>query len=197
VPRVPPNPTLRDELESRLASEGVASLHRELTRLDPTAAQRVDSLNPRRLIRAIEVARADSMDDEPAPHREPLDQRLVLGIDIDRAALYERIDARVDAMFDGGLVDEVRALTAEGRGRGSFAFTAIGYRQVCDFLTGNSTLEEARSRTKLATHRLARTQGAWFRRTDPRITWLEAGSELEEQALAVTAAFLRTTGYWE
>jgi tRNA dimethylallyltransferase len=195
VPRVPPNPSLRAELESRLTTEGIAPLVAELTRLDPTIAQRIDSQNPRRVIRAIEVARADLVDAEPHARREPLDQRLVLGIHIDRAMLYHRIDARVDAMFDGGLVEEVRALTAEGHGCGSFAFSAIGYRQVCDFLAGNSTLEDAQSRTKLATHRLARTQAAWFRRSDPRITWLDAGPELVRQALAVSAAFLRTTGY--
>ena len=197
VPRVPPNPALRAELESRLAMAGIAPLAAELMRLDPTTAQRIDTQNPRRVIRAIEVARADRVDAEPRAHREPLDQRLVLGIHIDRATLYGRIDERVDAMFDRGLVEEVRMLTADGRGCGTFAFTAIGYRQVCDFFAGNSTLEEARSRTKLATHRLARTQGAWFRRTDPRITWLDAGPELEKRALAVTAAFLRTTGYRE
>jgi tRNA dimethylallyltransferase len=194
VPRVPPDPTLRSDLESRLIEEGVASLYAELARIDPTAAQRVDSQNPRRVIRAIEVARASAPAAESEPHREPLDHRLVLGISIDRTTLYWRIDARVDAMFDGGLVNEVRALTADGRGCGSFAFNAIGYRQVCDFLSGNSTLDEARSRTKLATHRLARTQAAWFRRSDPRITWLDAGLDLEAQALAVAAAFLRATG---
>ncbi|MGE0542728.1 MAG: tRNA (adenosine(37)-N6)-dimethylallyltransferase MiaA [Dehalococcoidia bacterium] len=197
VPRVPPDPALRSELESRLAVEGVASLVAELTRLDPMAAQRVDAMNPRRVMRAIEVARAAPSPAEPAAHRELLDQRLVLGIQVDRTVLYQRIDARVDAMFAGGLVEEVRALTADGRGCGNFAFNAIGYRQVCDFLAGNSTLEEARSRTKLATHRLARTQATWFRRSDPRITWLDAGPNLEAQALAVTAAFLRTTGYRE
>lgn len=197
VPRVPPNPSLRIELESRLATEGIAPLVAELVHLDPAAVQHIDSQNPRRVIRAIEVARADLVDAEPHAHRESLDQRLVLGIDVDRTTLYHRIDTRVDAMFDGGLVEEVRALTRAGHGRASFAFSAIGYRQVCDFLKGNSTLEEARTRTKLATHRLARTQAAWFRRSDPRITWLDAGPELEQQALAVTAAYLRTTGYRE
>lgn len=197
VPRVPPDPLLRAQLESRLASEGIASLYAELARLDPAAARAVDPRNPRRIVRAIEVASTAGPPVEPPAHREPLDQRLVLGIEIDRVTLYHRIDMRVDAMFETGLVEEVRSLNARGRGCGAFAFNAIGYRQVCDFLAGNSTLEEARSRTKLATHRLARTQGAWFRRTDPRITWLRAGSDLESHALAATAAFLRETGYRE
>jgi tRNA dimethylallyltransferase len=192
VPRVPPDPALRATLESRLEREGVTALAAELARVSPESAARVDARNPRRVIRALEVALAGAPSDGPPPHREPLDRRLVLGIHVDRRLLYQRIDERVDAMFAAGLVEEVRALTAEGRGCGSFAFNAIGYRQVCDFLAGNSTLEEARSRTKLATHRLARSQDAWFRRSDPRITWLDAGPDLEQQAVEVTSAFLRS-----
>lgn len=192
VPRIPPNAALRSELESRLVGEGVASLYGHLAGIDPIAAARVDARNPRRVIRALEIALAGPPS-EPAPtHRERIDHRLVLGIHLDRQTLYRRIDERVDAMFAAGLVEEARTLTAEGRGCGAFAFNAIGYHQVCDFLAGNSTLEEARSRTKLATHRLARSQGAWFRRSDPRITWLDAGPDLEQRALDVTATFLRT-----
>jgi tRNA dimethylallyltransferase len=113
---------------------------------------------------------------------------------VDRAELYRRIDARVDAMFDAGLVDEVRMLNARGWGCDLFAFSAIGYREVCGFLRGDLTLDEARNRTKLATHRLARTQAAWFRRSDPRITWLEAGPDLAARAAQVTRRFLSPGG---
>lgn len=198
VPRVPPNPALRTELETRLAQDGVQSLHAELTHINPEAAARIDARNPRRVIRALEIAlAAGDQSAEPHVHPEPLDPRLVLAIHVDRKVLYQRIDERVDAMFAAGLVEEVRSLTAEGRGCGAFAFNAIGYLQVCDFLAGNSTLEEARSRTKLATHRLARSQGAWFRRSDPRITWLDAGPDLEQRALDATAAFLRSAEHRE
>jgi tRNA dimethylallyltransferase len=197
VPRVPPNPALRAELESILAQDGVQALHAQLTHISPEAAARVDAHNARRVIRAIEIALAGPASDESTAHREPLDRRLVLGIDVDRRTLYQRIDERVDAMFEAGLVEEVRTLTAEGHGCGAFAFNAIGYLQICDFLAGNSTLEEARSRTKLATHRLARSQSAWFRRADPRITWLDAGPDLEQRALDATAAFLRSAEHRE
>jgi tRNA dimethylallyltransferase len=189
VPRVPPDHDLRAALESRLAQEGVEALHEELRRLDPDAASRVDARNPRRVIRAIEIALAGPRE-QSGLHREPLSRRLVLGIAIERADLYRRIDDRVDRMFAAGFVDEVASLTAQGRGCGTFAFNAIGYREVCGFLNGNLTLEEARTRTKLATHRLARSQGAWFRRTDPDITWLDAGPEIEERAVELVSQFL-------
>ncbi|MGH2588558.1 MAG: tRNA (adenosine(37)-N6)-dimethylallyltransferase MiaA [Dehalococcoidia bacterium] len=190
VPRVPPDPALRARLEARVASDGVAALHTELADLDHEAAMRVDDRNPRRVIRALEIALSGGARERSTVRREPIDRALVLGISLERTELYGRIDQRVDAMFEAGLVEEVRSLEASGRGCSSFAFDAIGYREVCDLLRGELTLEEARSRTKLATHRLARTQSAWFRRSDPRITWLSAGPDLEERAIAVTEAFL-------
>jgi tRNA dimethylallyltransferase len=142
------------------------------------------------VVRALEVALAGGGRDQPPPERERLDRRLVLGIALDRSVLFERIDARVDAMFAAGFVEEVRSLVARGHGCDAPAFSAIGYREVCGFLRGDLTLDEARARVKTATHRLARTQDGWFRRSDPRITWLEAGTDLTERAAAAVRAFL-------
>jgi tRNA dimethylallyltransferase len=191
VPRVPPDEALRRALNDRAQREGLPALVAELRAADPAAAARIDARNIRRVVRALEVAAARGRSVEPPPRREPIDRALVLGIHVERQELYRRIDARVDAMFDAGLVDEVRWLNARGFGCDLFAFSAIGYREVCGFLRGDLTLEEARVRTKTATHRLARTQAAWFRRNDPRITWLDAGPDLVERATAATRAFLR------
>ena len=190
VPRVPPNETLRRTLNERVEQDGLASVYAELAERDPGAAARVDRHNPRRVIRALEVALAGRADDELAPRLEPLGQELVLGIRIERDVLYRRIDERVDAMFAAGLVAEVQALRAAGFSCDLPSFSAIGYCEVCGFLRGDSTLEEARYRTKTATHRLARVQATWFRRSDPRITWLDAGPGLEEQAADTLRRFL-------
>jgi tRNA dimethylallyltransferase len=190
VPRVPPNAELREELGRRLEREGVDALFAELVAADPVRAAQIDRRNARRVIRALEVAAVKGREVEPPPRREGVEPRLVLGIDVERAALYERIDRRVDAMFEAGLVEEVRGLKARGWGCDLFSFSAIGYREVCCFLRGDLTLEEAREQTKIATHRLARTQAAWFRRADPRITWLPAGPDLAERAIDVAGAFL-------
>lgn len=190
VPRVPPDPALRAGLEERLVREGVAALYADLEAADPIAAGRVDRQNPRRVIRALEVASSRDSKEPAAPAHPPVDRTRVLGIEIEREALYRRIDERVDRMFEAGLVDEVRALNDRGFGCELPSFSAIGYREVCGFLRGDSTLDEARARTKLATHRLVRTQAAWFRRTDPRITWLEVGPDLVERAAVQVQPFL-------
>ena len=190
VPRVPPDPALRAAMECRLAEAGLPSLVEELRRVDPVAAGRIDIANPRRVMRALEVATSRHHDPSPPAHREDLRHRLVIGIAVDRAALYERIDARVDAMFAVGFVDEVRALLDAGARCESVAFSAIGYREVCDFLNGTRTLNEVVERSKLATHRLARTQAGWFRGDDPRITWLASGVALTSEAIERVALFL-------
>jgi tRNA dimethylallyltransferase len=190
VPRVPPNPELRERLGERLEREGIDALFAELVAVDPARAAQIDRRNGRRIIRALEVAAVRGREVEPPPRREPIDARLVFGIAIERSALYERIDARVDAMFDAGLVDEVHALNARGWGCDLFSFSAIGYREVCGFIRDDLTLEDARVQTKTATHRLARTQDAWFRRSDPRITWLPSGPDLAERAIKLAGAFL-------
>lgn len=190
VPRVPPNPDLRRQLDERLAREGLAALAGELQARDPMAAARVDLMNARRVVRALEVAHSTGRIVEPPPRREPIDRALVLAIHFPRPILYERIDLRVDAMFEAGVVDEVRALLDRGWSCDLPAFTAIGYREVCGHLRGELTLDEARDRTKLATHRLARTQSGWFRHSDPRITWLEPDPSLVGRAIDITQGLL-------
>ncbi|MDP3768396.1 MAG: tRNA dimethylallyltransferase, partial [Dehalococcoidia bacterium] len=97
----------------------------------------------------------------------------VIGLACRRDDLYRRIDARVDAMIAAGLFDEVRGLIERGYGCDLPAMSGIGYRQVCQHLAGELTLEEAVERTKTETHRLARMQHNWFRADDARIHWLD------------------------
>jgi tRNA dimethylallyltransferase len=106
-------------------------------------------------------------------------------VDIDRETLDERIAARVAAMYDGGLGDEVAALTATWGELGRTAATAIGYREAVAHLRGELTLEEARERTTVATRRFARKQDAWFRK-DPRVRWVRA-DDLDRVERAVAA----------
>jgi tRNA dimethylallyltransferase len=190
-PHVPPDPKFRALLERRIDAEGLPVLAAELRRLDPSAATRIDMKNPRRVVRALEVALNPS-GRRTSPRPAPRPRSLILGIAVEREELYRRIDARVDAMFEAGLVEEVRGLLARGYDCALPAFSAIGYREVCGHLSGDLTLEEARSRTKLNTHRLARTQAAWFRRSDPRITWLDAGPGLTDAAIDAVRLFLET-----
>ncbi len=189
VPRVPPQPELRAELEARIERDGVGSLFAELVALDPERAASIDRQNPRRVVRAIEVAKTLGPAVATAARHDPppWDIRIV-AIDIPRDELYSRIDARVDTMLRGGLVEEVRRLRSEGHGD-AFAMTGIGYREAGAYLDGECTIEAAAARTKTATHRFARTQLGWFRRDDPRIRWVAPGRAFDE-ASAVVAELL-------
>ena len=175
VPRVGPDRALRRELEERARREGPQALHAEVAALDPEAARRLDPSNVRRLVRALEVMRRTGRPLSACQTRRPPDFAwLVLGLDLPSEELYRRIDARVDAMMDAGLVEEVKGLLARGYRPDLPSMSGIGYRQVCQYLAGELSLEEAAARIKTETHRLTRHQRNWFRRDDPRIRWIDA-----------------------
>jgi len=175
VPLVPPLHELREELGSRPAEELLA----ELRRVDPEAEGFIDPRNVRRVIRALEVQAATGRPFSYWRTKEPPPfESLVVGLHLTREALYARIDERVDAMFEAGLVDEVRGLLDGGYSRGLPAMSGIGYREVSEHLAGECSLESAVERTKTGTHRLARHQNAWFKRSDARLRWTEPGGDV-------------------
>lgn len=165
--------SLRRELEAELARIGSPALHERLLGVDPSAAEQILPENGRRVVRALEViALTGRPYSASLPRLEYVDpQTIQIGVDIDRPALTERIDRRVDAMFEAGLVGEVERLLEQGLAQGRTACRAIGYREVIGFLAGERTLAEAVEQTKTATRRFARRQDSWFRRDD-RIRWL-------------------------
>ena len=172
IPQVPPDPDLRRALEERAQREGVESLLRELEELDPQAARSIDSRNLRRIIRALEVCRSTGQPFSTLRKESPPPYNMtIIGLTLDRDQLYERIDRRVDVMIDMGLVEEVRGLLECGYGLDLPAMASPGYREIGLHLQGELTLREAVQRTKVATHRMARHQYAWFSLRDPRISW--------------------------
>ena len=184
VPEVSPNPLLRDELQARMAREGLPTLVQELEETAPIAARRIDLANPRRVIRALELA-LQSPDGEPdQPTRTPPPfQATVIGVEVDRARLYECINARVDAMFEAGWVGEVENLLDMGIGPDMPAMSSLGYREICEYLRREVTLEDAVETIKTKTRRFARQQGSWFRMNDERIRWFSGEREGLDQAV--------------
>jgi tRNA dimethylallyltransferase len=164
---------VRRRLEDELEATGPRPMHQRLAQQDPDAAERILPDNGRRIVRALEVIELTGRPFTASlPELTYADPATVqIGVDIDRETLDERIAARVAAMYDAGLVDEVAALVAEPGGLGRTAATAIGYREAAAHLRGELTLEEARERTTVATRRFARKQDAWFRK-DPRVRWV-------------------------
>ena len=183
VPAVPPDPGLREALQAFADAEGPAALHARLAAVDPASAARIDPRNVRRVIRALEVYEKtgkpiSAWQQKGAPDFE----YLLFAIDVPRQELYRRVDERVERMFAGGLVDEVRALLESGVPPDAPAMSSIGYAETVAFLQGKLTLADAIERTKRATHRLVRSQEQWFGRDDPRITWVRDADDIDLQA---------------
>jgi tRNA dimethylallyltransferase len=171
------DPDARDELRAEAEALGPDHLHRRLAELDPAAAARIEPTNVRRTVRALEVAAVTGRPFSSYAarwERYPDERVRAAGIDVPRGVLGRRIEARVRAMVDAGLLDEVRALLDRGLFGWLTASRAIGYAEFAQHLRGEITLAEATAETVRRTRELARRQMVWFRR-DPRIRWFPAG----------------------
>lgn len=171
------DPKVRSRWEARLAEVGVVALHAELARIDADAAAAILSSDGRRIVRALEVVELTGRPFAASAPTigEPRWDTLIIGLDWDTELLDQRLRQRTDAMFDDGLVDEVRTLQARGLHDDTTAARAIGYSQVLAALDaggGAEALAEARERTFIGTRRYVRRQRSWFRR-DHRIHWLD------------------------
>ncbi len=182
--RFPPrDDTLRAELEQELAERGPGSLLGRLRDLDPATAERVDPRNGRRIVRALEVVlqgedtHGAALPATPVLWHEPTS---IIGVHVDRAELVARLDARVERMWTGGLLDEVAGLRADGLDDGLTSRRAIGYAQALAQLAGEKTQDEAIAETQALTRRYARRQVSWFKRY-PGIVWV--GPDTDPAAL--------------
>ncbi len=194
VPVVPPDPEFRTRKLRQAEAQGGAVLHAELRAVDPQRAEELDPRNLRRVIRALEIHRYTG---SPASalakgRRQPV-TALILGLTMERASLYQRIDDRVDQMMEQGFLEEVEQLSKMGYRLGQGPLASPGYRELGQYLEGDLSLEEAVQRTKYLTHRLARRQYTWFKPEDPRIRWLD-GQDLrvDEPAARLVEEYLRS-----
>lgn len=163
----PADPAFRRELQQQAAEQPPDFLHAQVALVDPEAAKRLHPNDARRLIRALEVfektGRPISDWQRQFDRARPAEACRVFVLDWPREELNERIHRRVDAMFEAGLVDEVRRLLDAPGGLGKTAAQAVGYREVVDHLAGRLSIEEAIEQVKLHTRRLAKRQSTWFR----------------------------------
>ena len=180
----PTDPGVRMRLEAEAEEVGGDAMHARLLTLDPQAAAAILPGNRRRVIRALEVIQLTGRPFSASmPTRELVSPALLLGLRVDRGQLVERIDERVESMWEEGLREETEALLAHGLREGVTASRAIGYSQAIAVVDGTLDEATARSETAQATRRYARRQESWFR-PDPRIVWLDArAGDLLDQAL--------------
>jgi len=168
------DPDVRTRLEQEAEEFGAPAMYDRLQALDSAAAANVAPNNLRRVLRALEVIEITG--EAPVTTLKQLAEivpSVRIGLRRDRAELDQRIEARVEIMWQQGLVDEVRSLEQAGLRDGVTASKALGYAQVLDFLSGEITETEAKELTKSSTRRYVRRQDSWFNR-DTRINWLAA-----------------------
>jgi len=176
IPQVPPNRKLRQSLEPKNNEE----LTKWLSSLDPKSAETVDCNNKRRLIRALEVCILSGVPfSEQQKKGEKIFDFLQIGIEAPREVLYERIDLRVQNMFDQGLVKEVEALMRQKYSWELPSMSGIGYRQFKDYFAKQLTLEEVKENLKRDTRHYAKRQFTWFKR-DERVKWISDYEEAEK-----------------
>lgn len=176
---------VRERYAAYAKEHGAQALWNLLHERDSASAQVIHPNNVRRVIRAFELLETGgsyAAQKENLAHIGQAVPALFLGLAVEPSELVHRIDARVDKMFEAGLVDEVKTLLNKGFREGITAPQAIGYKEVVAALDGLVSMDEARERIKVATHRYAKRQRSWFRK-DGRIFWLDA-TEYDCRALA-------------
>ena len=183
---LPSDPAIRARLEAALLSDGLPSLVARLRLLAPASAARVDPRNPRRVVRALEMAEITGDAAPPALRGYP-GATVWLGLAIEPATHATRIAARAGAQFEAGLLDEARGLR-ERFEPGLPAFSAIGYREAWAVLDGELTLDAAIELDARRNVAFAKRQRTWFR-AEPGIAWLDA-----TDALPVAAAIDAVAG---
>jgi tRNA dimethylallyltransferase len=179
------SPEVRRQIDERAESEGWSSLHAELARLDPLAAQRINCADPQRIQRALEVCYmtgrpiSELQRDTVSPLRAyPV--RIWALAPANRAMLHQRLERRFHSMLAAGFLDEVRSLRARGdlEARHS-SMRAVGYRQLWAHLAGEYDLAQATRRGITATRQLAKRQLTWLR-SERALEWLDPDTSMSQ-----------------
>ena len=187
------DPIIRQHITDEAEELGNEAMHERLAVLDPVAALAIPRENIRRVIRALEVIEITGQPyttNLPRKDSTRYPDAIQIGLAMDREALGDRINKRVDQMWDLGFVDEVEGLINQGILEAKTAQAAIGYAQIIAMKHGLMSEDEAREDTKRATRQYVRRQETWFSR-DERITWLSAHSTTPARTDAALASIIQ------
>lgn len=170
------NIQLREELQRFADENGKEALHERLKAVDPESAEAIPAGNVKRVIRALEFyethhEKISAHNAEQAEKESPYNYAFFVLTD-DRKLLYERIEKRIDIMLEKGLIDEVKALQAEGLNRNFISMQGLGYKEILAYLEGEISLEEAVYILKRDTRHFAKRQITWFKR-EKDVKWLD------------------------
>jgi tRNA dimethylallyltransferase len=182
----PADEGFRQEVENEIAEVGIDALRNRLQQIDPLSAAKLHPNDKRRMIRALEVYKLTG---QPISHYQlqfeqaatsPCRHAFVLSRE--RSALHDRINQRVDAMFEAGLIEEVTSLRTKYGQFSKTALQGVGYREVLQHLDGEMNLDEAIEQTKIRTRRFARRQETWFRGLE-ECQWISVNDETRDEEL--------------
>lgn len=166
---------IRSELEAYAAEHGAEKLHEILREIDPKSAETIHANNVKRVVRAIEyyrqTGRPISEHNEKERQKESPYNFAYFVLQDERQHLYDRIEKRIDIMLENGLLDEVKALREEGYTKDMVAMQGLGYKEILDYLNGDSTLDEAVYILKRDTRHFAKRQITWFKR-ERDVIWI-------------------------
>ena len=167
------DPQIRKELEDILQERGLDYLYSLLEDISPETAKRIHKNNAKRVIRAIEIFKSGGSLGDFSNDLKPNEkyQAHIVVLNRDRSHLYDRINYRVDLMFDQGLLDEVKDLHERGYTKDMTSMKGIGYKEVLDYFDGLISLEDAKNSIKQSSRRYAKRQITWFKRY-PHALWL-------------------------
>ena len=191
-----PSTGRREELEALVASQGIEAVIEKLQKVDPESAARLHPSDQKRIIRAMEVYLETGMTitehnrktQEIPPKYQPIRFALT---DRQRQTLYDRIDRRVDAMVEAGLMEEIQGLLARGIPEKCTAMQAIGYKEFVAALHGECSMDEAARQVKQSSRRYAKRQLTWFRRNPENIWLIREDGQTSMEILESARQYLR------
>ncbi len=193
----PGDDAVRQAIRSRAEKIGWDAMHRELTQIDPEAADRIHPNDERRIVRALEVYQTTGQSISSLQKQWDSGARryecMFIGLRRDKADQNSRINSRVKRMVDAGLRDEVTALVSEPEGLSDQAAAAVGYAEIIDHLAGRCTLDEAIEQIKINTRRLAKKQRTWHRRFRD-VTWFDLAPD--EKVDHLVERIMPAVGEW-
>ena len=184
---VPQNQKLRDSLEGKSLEELTQMLTELKAKTGSNMHNTTDVDSCQRAIRAIEIESYNLQ--HPLPKRElPPVESVIIGIDIDRELRREKITRRLKARLEEGMVDEVKALLAEGIPADDLIYYGLEYKFVTEYLVGQTSYDEMFTRLEIAIHQFAKRQMTWFRGMERRgfnINWIDATLPIEEKVATI------------
>tara|TARA_B100000949_G_scaffold219352_1_gene218469 strand:- start:12 stop:932 length:921 start_codon:yes stop_codon:yes gene_type:complete len=189
VPEIKPNLKLRKDLTEISQYVGKETLKRHLSAIDKKAYKRIDLNNPRRLIRAIELAMG-SIKAVPSKGTFPYNT-YIIGLELEPSILKSKIDSRVEKMFDEGWVNEVNYLLDNGYSLNLPALSSLGYKEIASYIKNGTSITDCIKTIQRRTNRFSKQQMNWFSKSDSRINWFKSDSDGHSKALNASISYLK------